>query len=58
MFKHGINARIWARGGSTDIPDHSILGPTMATELPLIKAVSSDSGGKGQQRPAFRARKR
>ena len=35
MFIHGLSAKIWARGGHTDQPLHSILGPTLACESPL-----------------------
>jgi len=34
MFLKGVTARIWARGGKR-LPLHSILGPTLACDLPL-----------------------
>ena len=34
MFRHGISASIWAKGGPSQ-PLDSILGPTLAQELPL-----------------------
>ena len=36
MFSHGLAAKIWARGGHTDDPPESILGPVLARELPGI----------------------
>lgn len=35
MFQNGITAKIWVRGGKTDSPSHSIIGPTIACDLPL-----------------------
>lgn len=34
IFQHGLGANIWARGGHTETSPHSIIGPTLAQELP------------------------
>ena len=35
VFLHGLGSTIWARGGHTETSPHSIIGPTLAKELPL-----------------------
>lgn len=35
MFSHGVSAEIWLRGGKQNSPSESILGATMACEVPL-----------------------
>jgi hypothetical protein len=37
MFRHGIGARIFSVGGTTNQPPQSILGPKLACELPFPK---------------------
>ena len=35
MFSHGLSAEIWFPGGRQDTPPESILGPEMASQIPI-----------------------
>jgi len=36
LFQYGLSGNIWARGGNTISPPESILGPSLARDLPLL----------------------
>jgi DNA-binding MarR family transcriptional regulator len=39
MFSDGLSAEIWVRGGKTDRPSQSIIGPDLAVQTPVIDGI-------------------
>ena len=39
MFDHGLSANIWVRGGRYEDPRESILGPSLASESPIMTSI-------------------
>ena len=42
LFQHGLSGSIWFRGGNST-PQQSILGPTLAQDLPLVIIANKSS---------------